>query len=112
MKDLLKKSKVDEQLEARIIMAEEWNQFQPPVEIDALITEMYWENKDEHDIILAIIHEFDSLECFARKCYWFSSANFYVREQEEKLGAFYNSGACKPSCIPKGFRPHGQDPVI
>lgn len=103
---------LNEEHEARIIMAEEWNLFQLPAKIDTLITEMYWEIKDEHDIILAIIHEFDSLECFARKCYWFSTANFYVRQQEEKLGAFYNSGACKPSCIPRRFRQSGQDPVI
>lgn len=112
MRDSRKKPEIDEELEARIIMAKEWNQFRPPSEIDALITDMYWENKSEHDIVLAIIYEFDTVECYARKCYWFSSANFYIREKEESLGAFYNSGACKPSCVPKKFRPPGQEPII
>ncbi len=100
----------DEELEARILMAEEWNQFQVPMEIDELITEMYWEDKSEHETVLAIIYSFDALECYARKSFWFSSANFYVRQKEESLGAFYNGGVCKPSCLPKRFRIFEQDP--
>lgn len=95
--------------EALLQLSKEWNQFRPPVEIDAMITDLYWEEKKEHDIILAIIYEFDTLECYARKCYWFSTANSHIREREEALGAFYNSGACKPNCVPKRFRQPGQE---
>jgi hypothetical protein len=104
MRDLNNEREMDEELEARLIIAKEWNQFRPPSEIDDLITEMYWENKSDHDIILSIIHKFDTLECYARKCLWFSSTNIYIREKEEKLGAYYNSGMCKSSCIPKKYR--------
>jgi hypothetical protein len=105
MKDLKIETEINEELEARIIMAEEWNQFQVPQEIDDRITELfYWDEEKEHPVILKIIDEFDALECYAKKCFWFSSANFQNRKSEEKVGAFYNSGACKPSCVPRKFR--------
>ena len=109
MKNLLNKPEIDDELEARMLMAEEWNSFQVPTEIDEFITQLYWEDKNEHYTVLAIIHEFDALECYARKCYWFSSANFYIRKGEEEIGAFYNGGVCQASCIPKRFRNFGQD---
>ncbi|MHA7130078.1 hypothetical protein [Algoriphagus namhaensis] len=94
----------EEKLEALKIIAAEWNQFRVPEEIDARITDLYWEEKKEKEIVLAIIYEFDAQECYARKCYWFSSANEILRKEEEQRGAYYNSGMCKPSCVPRRFR--------
>jgi hypothetical protein len=108
MIDLSNNTINDDELEARIMMAEEWNGFKVPTEIDEFITQLYWEDKHEHATVLAIIHEFDAMECYARKCYWFSSANFYIRKGEEEIGAFYNGGVCQASCIPKRFRSSGQ----
>lgn len=108
MNTLLKKVKIDEELEARMIMAEEWNQFQVPLEIDGRITELfYWNEEKEHDVILKIMDEFDALECYVRKCFWFSTVNYYKRKEEEKAGAFYNSGACKSNCAPRKYRSNG-----
>lgn len=105
MKDLLKKPEIDEELDARILMAEEWNQFQVPKEIDDRITELsYWNEEKEHAVILKIMDEFEAQECYVRKCLWFSTSNFHRRKQEETRGAFYQSGLCKESCIPRRFR--------
>lgn len=105
MRDLLIENEVNEEMEAKMIMAEEWNRFQIPQEIDDLITDLfYWKDQDEHLVVLAIMEEFDAIECYARKCLWFSTANFHLRKQEEARGAFYQSAFCKDSCVPKRFR--------
>ncbi|MGY6557872.1 MAG: hypothetical protein ACXIT9_01175 [Nitritalea sp.] len=97
----------EDKQEALQQIRQEWNQFRPPAEIDAYITNLFYEDKEEFFILRAMMHEFELLECYARKCYWFSSANSDIREREEARGAFYNSGACVPSCIPKRFRQEG-----
>lgn len=105
IKDLYCKTINDEEREARIIMAEEWNQFQVPIEIDERITELiYWNEEDEHEVLLKLIDEFDAIECYIRKCLWFSSVNYYKRKEEEAKGAFYQSAFCKESCVPRKFR--------
>jgi hypothetical protein len=105
MKDLKIETEISEELEAKMIMAEEWNQFQVPKEIDDRITELsYWNEEKEHAVLLKIMDEFGAQECYVRKCLWFSTANYYSRKSEEKVGAFYNSGNCKSSCIPRKFR--------
>lgn len=105
MKDLLKKPEIDEELDAKVIMAKEWNQFEVPKEIDDRITELYyWNEEKEHAVLLKIMDEFEAQECYVRKCIWFSTANFHNRRQEEARGAFYQSALCKNSCVPKMFR--------
>ena len=105
MKILQKEIEPDEQLEARKIMAHEWNQFQVPKEIDELITKkIYWEEQEEHKVVLVIMEEFFAQECYARKCIWFSTAKYHYRKQEEDRGAFYQSGYCTASCVPRLFR--------
>lgn len=94
----------DEELEARILMAEEWNQFEVPMEIDDRITDLiYWKEEEEHEVLLKLMDEFE-----AQKCFWFSSVNYYKRKEEEKKGAFYQSAYCKESCVPRKFRNSGQ----
>lgn len=106
MKDLLEKSKLeDNELEARMIMAKEWNQFDVPQEIDDRITDLiYWQEVEEHKALLTLMDEFEAQECFIRKCIWFSTSNFHYRKQEEAKGAFYQSAFCKESCVPRRFR--------
>jgi uncharacterized protein YjcR len=105
MKNLQIEIEPDEELDARKIMAAEWNQFQVPKEIDELITKlMYWEEKQEDKVVLVIMEEFFAQECFARKCIWFSSANYHYRKQEEENGAFYQSAFCSENCVPRKFR--------
>ncbi|SDD13458.1 hypothetical protein SAMN04488104_101612 [Algoriphagus faecimaris] len=106
MKDLLNKPEIeDEELEARWIMAEEWNQFEVPQEIDERITELiYWNEEKEHKVLLKLMDEFEAQECYIRKCIWFSTSNYHYRKQEEARGAFYQSAYCKESCIPRRFR--------
>lgn len=95
----------DEELEARWIMAEEWNQFEVPKEIDERITELiYWNEEKEHKVLLKLMDEFEAQECYIRKCIWFSTSNFHYRKQEEVRGAFYQSAFCKESCVPRRFR--------
>ncbi|TFV93176.1 hypothetical protein E4S40_13000 [Algoriphagus kandeliae] len=71
MKDLPKNYQIDdEELEARIIMAKEWNQFEVPKEIDERITELiYWKEEEEHEVLLTLMDEFEAQECYIRKAY-------------------------------------------
>ena len=105
MKDLLVKPKIeDSELEAKITMAEEWNQFEVPQVNDERITELiYWNEEKEHKALLILIDEFEAEECYIRKCIWFSTSNYHYRKQEEAKGAFYQSGFCKESCVPRRF---------
>jgi hypothetical protein len=104
-KNLIKEIEPDDELEARIIVAAEWNQFQVPHQIDELITKlMYWEEQEEHKVVLVIMEDFFALECYARKCIWFSTSNFHYRKQEEDKGAFYQSSFCKLTCLPRKMK--------
>lgn len=112
MKDLMKEGKINELLEAKILMAEEWNQFEVPGEIDDRITDLiYWKEEEEHEVLLKLMDEFEAQECYIRKCLWFSSVNYYKRKEEERKGAFYQSAYCKESCVPRKFRNSGQGSV-
>ncbi|MEN2282406.1 hypothetical protein AAGF08_09735 [Algoriphagus sp. SE2] len=113
MKDLYYNTINDEELKARQIMAKEWNQFQVPQEIDERITELiYWNEEDEHEVLLKLMDEFEAIECYIQKCLWFSSTNYYKRKEEEAKGAFYQSAFCKDACVPKRFRSSRQDSAI
>ncbi len=91
----------DDELEARIIMAEEWNSFQVPEPIHSRIRELFWEHKEEEDTIKIIKAEFDLKDCYASKCYYFSEPNQYQRERYAKIGIFYQCEFCNESCLPK-----------
>ena len=62
-----------------------------------------WNEEKEHKALLILIDEFEAEECYIRKCIWFSTSNYHYRKQEEAKGAFYQSGFCKESCVPRRF---------
>jgi hypothetical protein len=94
----------EEKLEARKIMAAEWNSFRPPVEIDQRITELVWEHFSEVKIIKKLSEEFEAKSCYIQKCFWFSEANTLTRREEEARGAFYTITKCHETCVPRRFR--------
>ena len=94
----------EEKLEAMKIMAKEWNSFRPPLEIDERITALVWEHHTDNAIIKKLVEEFEALECYARKCFWFSTANELTRLEEEADGAYYQTAHCHETCVPRRFR--------
>jgi len=100
MKSFTQKDKEDalRQLQA------EWDSFRPPTEIDERIFYYFCEGKDTNGIIKAIQGDFDLKECYATKCWWYSTHNSDLRETGKRIGMNFTCGACTESCIPDKFR--------
>lgn len=98
----------EEKFEAMQELREEWDQFRPPQEIDERILYHFCENKSVNEIVELIQKEFDTKECYATKCWWYSSLQEDFRKTAKRIGMRMNCGACNENCIPIKFRDSGQ----
>jgi hypothetical protein len=85
-------------------LQEEWDVFRPPLEIDERIFYHYCEGKDTEEILKAIQKDFSLLECYATKCWWYSTHKADLRDVAKRIGMNFNCGTCKEECIPERFR--------
>lgn len=84
-------------------LREEWDSFRPPQEIDERIFYHFCEGKDTNGIIKGIQKDFGLLECYATKCWWYSTHKADLREVAKRIGMKFNCGPCNEECIPKNL---------
>lgn len=80
---------------------QEWRHFDVPKVIHDRIIQLAWDSVEEDVVIKTIMDEFQTKKCYATKCYWFSDAFKFEREQYAKMGLFLACDSCKESCIPE-----------
>lgn len=79
----------------------EWRQFDVPKVIHDRIIQFAWESVEEEKVIEKIMEEFETKKCYATKCYWFSDAFKFEREQYAEIGLFFECDVCNESCNPE-----------
>ena len=80
---------------------QEWRHFDVPKVIHDRIIQLAWDCVEEEEVIKTIMDEFQMKKCYATKCYWFSDAHKFEREQYAEIGLFYECDVCNESCIPE-----------
>ena len=93
-----------EKKEALKQLREEWDSFRLPKEIDERIFYHYCEDKAPDAIIKSIQEEFGLKNCYAGKCWWYSTNQADFRPVAKRIGMNFNCGACTEDCIPKRFK--------
>jgi hypothetical protein len=93
-----------EKARAKQELLDELDKFVTPREIDERIFHHYCENKSEDTIIMYIMQEFDLKECYATKCWWFSTNNRDLLEKAKKANIRLNCLVCTEECVPQKFR--------
>ena len=84
-------------------LRKELENFRPPREIDERIFYWFCENKTSEFIIKVIQSEFNTKECFARKCWWYSTAQAQFRIKAKRIGMEMNCLDCSEDCVPERF---------
>lgn len=85
-------------------LQEEFDSFKPPKEIDERIFYHFCENKSVSEIIELIQQEFDTKECYASKCWWYSTHQDDFRKRAKRIGMVMNCEACHEICKPIRFK--------
>lgn len=93
-----------EKILARQELRKEFDSFVPPAEIDERIFYHYCENKSVDVIIQLIMKEFDAKECYATKCWWYSTSNRDDFKRCQRIGMKFNCLPCSDSCVPDRFK--------
>lgn len=78
----------------------EWRNFEVPQIIHDRIKELAWQSISKEETVKTIMTEFNTKECYAFKCYWFSEAFKYEREKYARIGMYLECKTCKESCNP------------
>lgn len=90
----------EEELEATLQIYEDWQNFHVPRIIEDRIMILFFEKRNDYDLIVTLMKEFEAKKCYMEKCFFFSEANRYNREQVFADGGFYNCRECSDNCVP------------